>query len=100
MNNDYRNKTTPFIVFFIILSIIATITILNLSGCVNPQTKFEKRITYTIVDSTWSKKSGEINTLQIDPIYYCKTHDNNIISGRIKFSVGDTIKRIKYFHSK
>jgi hypothetical protein len=46
------------------------------------------------------KKSGEINTLQFDPVYYAKTKDSGVISGRTEFHVGDTIKRIRYTHIK
>lgn len=86
------------IVFLIIWAITMVFVVITLTGCSNPQTQFEKHITTTTVDSVWFKKPGEINTLQFDPVYYAKTKDSGMISGRTKFHVGDTIKIIRYTH--
>ena len=88
------------VVFLILWAIMMVFVVITLSGCSNPQTKFEKHITTTTVDSVWFKKPGEINTLQFDPVYYAKTKDSGMISGRTEFHVGDTIKRIRYKHVK
>jgi hypothetical protein len=84
------------VVFLILWVIMMVFVVINLIGCSNPQTQFEKHVTTTIVDSVWVKKPGEINTLQFDPVYYAKTKDSGVISGRTEFHVGDTIKRIRY----
>jgi hypothetical protein len=84
------------IVFLILWVIMMVFVVINLIGCNNPQTQFEKHVTTTTVDSVWVKKPGEINTLQFDPVYYAKTKDSGVISGRTEFHVGDTIKRIRY----
>ena len=84
------------VIFLIIWAVIMVCVVITLSGCSNPQTQFEKHVTTTTVDSVWVKKPGEINTLQFDPVYYAKTKDSGVISGRTKFHVGDTIKRIRY----
>ena len=86
------------IVFLIIWAITMVFVVITLTGCSNPQTQFEKHVTTTTVDSVWVKKPGEINTLQFDPVYYAKTKDSGVISGRTKFHVGDTIKIIRYTH--
>jgi hypothetical protein len=84
------------VIFLLIWAVIMVCVVITLSGCSNPQTQFEKHVTTTTVDSVWVKKPGEINTLQFDPVYYAKTKDSGVISGRTEFHVGDTIKRIRY----
>jgi hypothetical protein len=86
------------VIFLILWAIMMVFVVMTLNGCSNPQTKFEKNVTTTTVDSVWFKKPGEINTLQFDPVYYAKTKDSVVISGRTEFHVGDTIKKIKYTH--
>lgn len=89
-------RETLAVIFLIVWAVIMVCVVITLSGCSNPQTQFEKHVTTTTVDSVWVKKPGEINTLQFDPVYYAKTKDSGIISGRTEFHVGDTIKRIRY----
>jgi hypothetical protein len=91
-------RETSAVVFLILWAIMMVFVVINLTGCSNPQTQFEKHVTTTTVDSVWIKKPGEINTLQFDPVYYAKTKDSGVISSRSKFHVGDTIKRIRYTH--
>ena len=91
-------RVTSAVVFLILWAIMMVFVVINLTGCSNPQTQFEKHVTTTTVDSVWVKKPGEINTLQFDPVYYAKTKDSGVISGRTEFHVGDTIKRIRYTH--
>lgn len=93
-------RETLAIIFLTLRAIIIVFVVINLSGCSNPRTKFEKHVTTTTVDSVWLKKPNEINTLQFDPVYYAKTKDSGVISGRTEFHVGDTIKRIRYKHIK
>lgn len=93
-------KETFGFIFFILWTIMMVFLVVNLIGCNNPQTQFEKRVITTTVDSVWVKKSGSINTLQFDPVYYAKTKDSNVISRKTEFHVGDTIKIIKYKHVK
>jgi hypothetical protein len=89
-------RETLLVVFLILWAIMMVFVVITLSGCSKPQTQFEKHVTTTTVDSVWVKKPGEINTLQFDPVYYAKTKDSGVISGRTEFHVGDTIKRIRY----
>jgi hypothetical protein len=91
-------RETLLAVFLMIWAIMMVFVVINLTGCSNPQTQFEKHVTTTTVDSVWIKKPGEINTLQFDPVYCAKTKDSGIISSRTEFHVGDTIKRIRYTH--
>ena len=91
-------RETLLSVFLMIWTIMMVFVVINLTSCSNPQTQFEKHVTTTTVDSVWIKKPGEINTLQFDPVYYAKTKDCGIISGRTEFHVGDTIKKIRYTH--
>ena len=91
-------RETLAVVFLILWAIMMVFVVINLTGCSNPQTQFEKHVTTTTVDSVWIKKPGEINTLQFDPVYCAKTKDSGIISGITEFHVGDTIKRIRYTH--
>ena len=91
-------RETLAVIFLIVWAVIMVCVVITLSGCSNPQTQFEKHVTTTTVDSVWVKKPGEINTLQFDPVYYAKTKDSGVISGRTEFHVGDTIKRIRYTH--
>jgi hypothetical protein len=91
-------RETSAVVFLILWAIMMVFVVINLTGCSNPQTQFEKHVTTTTVDSVWIKKPGEINTLQFDPVYYAKTKDSGVISSRTEFHVGDTIKRIRYTH--
>jgi hypothetical protein len=91
-------RETLAVVFLILWAIMMVFVVMTLNGCSNPQKQFEKHLTTTTVDSVWFKKPGEINTLQFDPVYYAKTKDSVVISGRTEFHVGDTIKRIRYTH--
>lgn len=54
-----------------------------------PSVKEEKKVT-VYVDSTWSKGPGQINTLQMDRIYFGRTTDGKIHSSRSEISVGDS----------
>ena len=49
----------------------------------------ETRVTF-YVDSVWSKGPGEINTLQVDRIYFGRTIDGEVHTSRSKISVGDS----------
>ena len=101
MANKIKNlRETLAVVFLILWAIMMVFVVMALTGCNNPQTQFEKHVTTTTVDSVWVRKPGEINTLQFDPVYYAKTKDSGVISGRTEFHVGDTIKRIRYTHIK
>lgn len=93
-------RDTLAIIFLILWAIMMVFVVITLTSCNKSQVKFEKHVTTTTVDSVWFKKPGEINTLQFDPVYYAKTKDSGVISGRTEFHVGDTIKRIRYKHIK
>lgn len=71
--------------------------VMTLASC-KPKNSVE-HVTLTTVDSTWMKKPGQIHTLQFDPVYYARTKDSSVISGRHSFNVGDTIKKIKKFYT-
>ena len=49
----------------------------------------ETRVTF-YVDSVWSKGPGEINTLQVDRIYFGRTTEGEVHTSRSKISVGDS----------
>ena len=44
-----------------------------------------------VVDSVWVKKPGEINTMQVDYIYFAKTKEGKEVSSRNTIRVGDTL---------
>lgn len=48
----------------------------------------ERKIVY--VDSVWVKGPGQINTLQMDPIYFARTTEGDIHQSRSKIQVGDS----------
>jgi len=48
----------------------------------------EKKIVY--VDSVWVKGPGQINTMQVDPVYFSRTTEGNIHQSRSKVQVGDS----------
>ena len=55
----------------------------------------ETKITYSVIDSVWTKKPGEINTMQTDFLYFGRTEDGIIHrSTSRKFNVGDSIQYI------
>jgi hypothetical protein len=57
----------------------------------------ETKITYSVIDSVWTKKPGEINTMQTDFLYFGRTEDGIIHrSTSRKFNVGDSIQYIYY----
>lgn len=47
-----------------------------------------------VVDSVWVKQPGEINTMQVDYIYFAKVKNGKTVSSRNKIKVGDTLKFI------
>jgi len=49
----------------------------------------ETRVTF-YVDSVWSKDPGEVNTLQVDPIYFGRTTDGEVHASRSRISIGDS----------
>ncbi len=64
--------------------------LLLMNSCGNPSRgiKTERKVSY--VDSVWIKGTGQINVLQIDPIYFARTSDGNIHQSRSKIHVGDS----------
>ena len=48
----------------------------------------EKKVVY--VDSVWVKRPGQINTMQVDPIYFARTTEGNIHQSRSRINVGDS----------
>lgn len=72
---------------------LASIIFLNIffafKGYEIPKIKEEKKFTF-YVDSVWSKGPGEINTLQMDRIYFGRTTDGKVHSSRSEISVGDS----------
>jgi hypothetical protein len=55
----------------------------------------ETKITYSVIDSVWTKKPGEINTMQTDFLYFGRTEDGIIHrSTSRKFNIGDSIQYI------
>jgi len=57
----------------------------------------ETKITYSVIDSVWTKKPGEINTMQTDFLYFGRTEDGIIHSSiGTEFHVGDSIQYIYY----
>lgn len=63
----------------------------------------ETKITSSMIDSVWTKKPGEINSMQTDFIYFGRTEDGLVYqsTGR-EFHIGDSIQHIyhRYENSK
>jgi hypothetical protein len=47
-----------------------------------------------VVDSVWVKKPGEINTMQVDYIYFARFKNGKTVSSRNSIRAGDTLKFI------
>lgn len=52
--------------------------------------------TFEVIDSVWYLSPGQINTLQVDYIYYAKTHSDYKFRTSRLMKVGDTV----YFSKK
>ena len=48
----------------------------------------ERKVVY--VDSVWIKGPGQINTMQVDPIYFARTTEGNVHQSRSRINVGDS----------
>lgn len=48
----------------------------------------EKKIVY--VDSVWVKGPGQINNMQVDPVYFARTTEGRIHQTRSRIQVGDS----------
>ena len=48
----------------------------------------ETKVVY--VDSVWIKGPGQVNTMQVDPIYFARTTEGNIHQSRSRINVGDS----------
>jgi hypothetical protein len=47
-----------------------------------------------VVDSVWVKKPGEINTMQVDYIYFARLKNGKTVSSRNSIRTGETLKFI------
>lgn len=72
---------------FLILGILC----LTAKSCSYPSSEeFEETRKVLYVDSVWVKGPGEINTMQLDPIYFARTSDGEVHQSRGKIEVGDS----------
>ena len=76
-------------------TIIRTLTLailcLTAKGCSNSiSEEFEETRKVLYVDSVWIKGPGQINTMQVDPIYFARTSDGQVHQSRGKIEVGDS----------
>jgi hypothetical protein len=63
-------------------------------GC-NKVDKSKMMVQKEVIDSSWYKRPGEINTLQTDFWYFGKTNSGRIIKNNSRqYKVGDTINII------
>lgn len=71
-------------------TVIPAILLCIASGCYPSRTlETEREIKILYVDSVWRKGPGEINTMQIDPVYFSRTSDGRIHRTRKKIKIGD-----------
>ena len=64
---------------------------LTAKGCsYQSSEEFEETRKVLYVDSVWIKGPGEINTMQLDPIYFARTSDGRVHQSRGKIEVGDS----------
>lgn len=73
----------------ILMLLIATVLLVGTCQRQKPVFLTEDNLVFC-VDSVWSKSPGEINSLQIDRIYFGRTSDGVIHSSRSEISVGDS----------
>lgn len=76
-------------------TIIRTLTLailcLTAKGCsYSNSEEFEETRKVLYVDSVWVKGPGEVNTMQLDPVYFARTSDGKIHQSRGKIEVGDS----------
>lgn len=79
--------------FWIIMMVFVALVF---AGCQNNTRVKSIDTTKTIVDSIWTKKPGEINTMQTDYKYFARTKDSKELSVSTSTKVGDTIYFIYY----
>lgn len=65
------------------------ISIFFLAGC-SKSPQMGRRIEKSRVDSVWTKGPGEINSLQVDPIYFFRTSEGRIHQSRLPVRIGDS----------
>lgn len=76
----------------LIVRVLALVTLcLIANGCSHPNPEgFEEIRKVLYVDSVWEKGPGQINTMQVDPIYFARTSDGRVHQSRGKIEVGDS----------
>lgn len=88
-------KNSGIAIFGLIFFGLLTIGVLSKTIQVEMRKPIETKITTSVIDSVWTKKPGEINTMQTDFIYYGRTKDGKIHrSIGTEFHVGDSIQYI------
>lgn len=89
------NKARIFLAAFGLAFLVIMITSVNRIIEIENSKPIETKTTYTMIDSVWTKKPGEINTMQTDFLYFGRTEDGIIHrSTSRKFNVGDSIQYI------
>jgi hypothetical protein len=71
--------------------IFLVLSILFLYSCGETTKPIQSDTIKAVVDSVWVKKPGEINTMQVDYIYFAKTKEGKEVSSRNTIRVGDTL---------
>ena len=75
----------------IIKTLVLGILCLTANSCSHQNSEeFEETKKTLYVDSVWVKGPGEINTMQVDPIYFVRTSDGQVHQSRVKIEVGDS----------
>ena len=93
---ELKTKERLFFTGLFLWVVMMIFVALTFTSCNNqPKVKSVDSVAL-IVDSVWTKKPGEINTMQTDYKYFARTTDNRELSVSSSTKVGDTIYFIYY----
>ena len=74
----------------VLIADLCGLSLLLLFSSCRKSTKVEEERKVVYVDSVWVKGPGQINTMQVDPIYFARTTEGNIHQTRSKVQIGDS----------
>jgi hypothetical protein len=83
----------------VLIANLCGLSLLLLFNSYRKSTSVEEERKVVYVDSVWVKGPGQINTMQVDPIYFARTTEGNVHQSRSKVQIGDSFvyiyRRIK-----
>lgn len=89
------NKARIFLAAFGLAFLVIMITSVDRIIEIENSKPIETKTISLAIDSVWTKRPGEINTMQTDFVYFGRTEDGVIHHSNSKeFSIGDSIQYI------